>query len=137
MSCPECIVALAGFGEDPPTPPMSQIGSDIGTGVTALFVSPVVGSLAATLLGALLWKEHRVLGGLAGMFLGGAAGGVVGVLIAKNRFGNAIDAAGPWGINMDSLSEGGAPSVTPSVNPNIVGSFRIPRLPQTSATETS
>lgn len=145
MSCPQCIVALAGFGEDPSTDPsaasaaLTQAGSDIGTGVTALFVSPLIGSVVATVAGAVLWKEHRVLGGLAGLLLGGAAGAAVGAMIAKDKFDDVLDSVPRTGWE---VAQGGSsgPGVEMSTGPLTIGRLSIPKLPQvgtSTATETS
>jgi hypothetical protein len=146
MSCPQCIVALAGFGDDtPPTPPdssvvqvndpqLAQAAQDVGAGVGALLISPIIGSLGASILGAILWKDHRVLGGLAGLFLGGLAGGAVGVAIAKSKFDDVTSI--PWEISQREYATGGNPQLL-SISPNLVNAFKIPSLPERTTAEQS
>lgn len=123
MTCPQCLIALAGFGEDDvpavdtyiPTDMAQAVGPSVATvvppagavgGVFKAFgqrllgvtIGGVSGSLLFALAGALLWTEHRVLGGVLG-FLGGGVvgagiGGLVGSKMAKDTL-SQINAGGP------------------------------------------
>lgn len=113
MTCPGCLIALAGFGDDtPPSPPpvtdISQLPPQaqqtvrgLGEGLWIMILSPIIGSVVSATAGAIAWKGHRVLGGLLGFFLGGAAGGVAGFYLGKAH----IRAALPTEQQLDDMGK--------------------------------
>jgi len=123
MTCPGCLIALSGFGEDAPAaptdamvgggtgyslPPMALTMPDaaaksLGSGVLALFIAPTIGSVLAATVGAIAWKEHRVWGGVIGFIAGGTIGAIIGAFIAKKK----IEAALP--DLQHALEKGGLP----------------------------
>jgi hypothetical protein len=102
MSCPGCLIALAGFGEDELQggsaalqPTASAVASDgtLSTEVGAsllgslgyVILGPVVGAVAFSIFGAVAYSSHRVAGGAMGFLAGGILGGLVGAFLAKRK----------------------------------------------------
>lgn len=70
--------------------PPPELVDGLKTGLAYMIGAPAIGIVGGTTIGAIAWKDHRVIGGLIGLFGGGILGGIVGSMLAKSAIESRV-----------------------------------------------